>query len=160
MKTVIAPREAEALGTRIGRFDNPDKADADELNRAQFAEAMDVIELALAGNMSERFQSADDLAMAIENAFASGGRKQDQAKLALPLIAGLVGNDQFAARIPECFDQLDGVLDAFTLNHPRGLQNKDVIRSQVDFAAKIMGFLPCDGRRIFKVKNIGNNNRG
>ena len=50
----------------------------------------DVIELALAGNMSERFQSADDLAMAIENAFASGGRKQDQAKLALPLIAGLV----------------------------------------------------------------------
>ncbi len=41
------PREAEALGTKIGSFDNPDKAEADELNRAQFAEAMDVIQLAL-----------------------------------------------------------------------------------------------------------------
>ena len=41
------PREAEALGTRIGSFDNPDKAMADELNRKQFEEAMHVIRLAL-----------------------------------------------------------------------------------------------------------------
>jgi alkanesulfonate monooxygenase SsuD/methylene tetrahydromethanopterin reductase-like flavin-dependent oxidoreductase (luciferase family) len=37
------PREAEALGTRIGSFDNPDKADADRVNREVFDEAMDVI---------------------------------------------------------------------------------------------------------------------
>ena len=41
------PREAEALGTKIGSFDNPDKAAADELNREQFDEAMRVIRLAL-----------------------------------------------------------------------------------------------------------------
>ena len=41
------PREAETLGTRIGSFDNPDKAAADEFNRKQFDEAMQVIRLAL-----------------------------------------------------------------------------------------------------------------
>ena len=41
------PREAETLGTRIGSFDNPDKAAADELNRRQFDEAMEVILRAL-----------------------------------------------------------------------------------------------------------------
>ena len=41
------PREAESLGTMIGSFDNPEKADADEYNRKQFAEAVDVIRLAL-----------------------------------------------------------------------------------------------------------------
>ena len=41
------PREAETLGTKIGSFDNPDKAAADELNRKQFDEAMEVILLAL-----------------------------------------------------------------------------------------------------------------
>jgi alkanesulfonate monooxygenase SsuD/methylene tetrahydromethanopterin reductase-like flavin-dependent oxidoreductase (luciferase family) len=37
------PREAEALGTRIGSFDNPDKAEADRINREMFDEAMDVV---------------------------------------------------------------------------------------------------------------------
>lgn len=37
------PREAQSLGTQIGSFDNPDKAAADELNRKQFDEAMEVI---------------------------------------------------------------------------------------------------------------------
>ena len=41
------PREAQALGTDIGSFDNPDQAEADALNRKQFDEAMDVIQLAL-----------------------------------------------------------------------------------------------------------------
>ena len=41
------PREAETLGTRIGSFDNPDKAAADELNRRQFDEAMEVMVRAL-----------------------------------------------------------------------------------------------------------------
>ena len=41
------PREAETLGTQIGSFDNPDKAAADELNRNQFDEAMQVIRMAL-----------------------------------------------------------------------------------------------------------------
>ena len=41
------PREAETLGTKIGSFDNPDKALADELNRKQFDEAMQVIRMAL-----------------------------------------------------------------------------------------------------------------
>jgi len=41
------PREARALGTDIGSFDNPDQAAADALNRKQFDEAMDVIQLAL-----------------------------------------------------------------------------------------------------------------
>ena len=41
------PREAETLGTQIGSFDNPDKAAADELNRKQFDEAMQVIRMAL-----------------------------------------------------------------------------------------------------------------
>ena len=41
------PREAEPLGTRIGSFDNPDSVDADAHNRAQFAEAVDVMRLAL-----------------------------------------------------------------------------------------------------------------
>ena len=41
------PREAEPLGARIGSFDNPDAAAADESNRKQFDEAMQVIRLAL-----------------------------------------------------------------------------------------------------------------
>ncbi len=41
------PREAETLGTKIGSFDNPDKVAADDLNRKQFDEAMEVILLAL-----------------------------------------------------------------------------------------------------------------
>ncbi len=41
------PREAEVLGTKIGSFDNPDMAVADEFNRRQFDEAMQVIRLAL-----------------------------------------------------------------------------------------------------------------
>ena len=41
------PREAETLGSVIGSFDNPDKAEADRINRQQFDEAMDVIRLAL-----------------------------------------------------------------------------------------------------------------
>jgi len=41
------PREAQSLGTDIGSFDNPDKAEADAQNRKQFDEAMDVIQLAL-----------------------------------------------------------------------------------------------------------------
>lgn len=41
------PREAENLGTKIGSFDNPDKADADRLNRQQFEEAVEVVHLAL-----------------------------------------------------------------------------------------------------------------
>jgi len=41
------PREAETLGTQIGSFDNPDKVAADELNRKQFDEAMEVILRAL-----------------------------------------------------------------------------------------------------------------
>ena len=48
------PREAQTLGTRIGSFDNPDKAADDEFNRAQFDEAMEVIRLAFA-NESFRF---------------------------------------------------------------------------------------------------------
>jgi alkanesulfonate monooxygenase SsuD/methylene tetrahydromethanopterin reductase-like flavin-dependent oxidoreductase (luciferase family) len=41
------PREAQSLGTDIGSYDNPDQKAADELNRKQFDEAMDVIQLAL-----------------------------------------------------------------------------------------------------------------
>ncbi len=41
------PREAEVLGSKIGSFDNPDMANADEFNRRQFDEAMQVIRLAL-----------------------------------------------------------------------------------------------------------------
>lgn len=41
------PREAETLGSKIGSFDNPDAMPADEFNRKQFDEAMQVIQLAL-----------------------------------------------------------------------------------------------------------------
>jgi alkanesulfonate monooxygenase SsuD/methylene tetrahydromethanopterin reductase-like flavin-dependent oxidoreductase (luciferase family) len=41
------PREAQALGTVIGSYDNPDKADADRINRQTFAESIDVILAAL-----------------------------------------------------------------------------------------------------------------
>lgn len=41
------PREAEVMGSKIGSFDNPDQAAADELNRKQFDEGMQVIRLAL-----------------------------------------------------------------------------------------------------------------
>ncbi len=41
------PREAETLGAQIGSFDNPDKAEADRLNRAQFDEAMQIIRMSL-----------------------------------------------------------------------------------------------------------------
>ncbi|MEM9514720.1 MAG: LLM class flavin-dependent oxidoreductase [Actinomycetota bacterium] len=41
------PRESENLGSKVGSFDNPDMAAADDFNRAQFAEALDVIRLAL-----------------------------------------------------------------------------------------------------------------
>ena len=37
------PREAQALGTVIGSFDNPDKVEADNHNREQFEEAMEVM---------------------------------------------------------------------------------------------------------------------
>ncbi len=37
------PREAQALGTVIGSFDNPDKVEADTQNREQFEEAMEVM---------------------------------------------------------------------------------------------------------------------
>ncbi len=47
------PREAENLGTKIGSFDNPDAAAADEVNRKQFEEAVEVMRLALDnGNFS------------------------------------------------------------------------------------------------------------
>lgn len=41
------PREAEVLGAKIGSFDNPDMAAADDINRAMFDEGMQVIKLAL-----------------------------------------------------------------------------------------------------------------
>ena len=41
------PREAENLGTKIGSLDNPDRAAADDFNRQQFDEAMEVIRRAL-----------------------------------------------------------------------------------------------------------------
>ena len=41
------PREAENLGSKIGSFDNPDQAAADEFNRKQSAEALEVVRLAL-----------------------------------------------------------------------------------------------------------------
>ncbi|MCP4225886.1 MAG: LLM class flavin-dependent oxidoreductase, partial [Actinomycetia bacterium] len=41
------PREAENLGTKIGSFDNPDQIAADEYNRRQFDEAMQVMQMAL-----------------------------------------------------------------------------------------------------------------
>ena len=37
------PREAESLGTKIGSFDNPDAVDANDLNRKQFNESIEVI---------------------------------------------------------------------------------------------------------------------
>ena len=37
------PREAEPLGTFVGSFDNPDKAEADRINREVFDESLDVI---------------------------------------------------------------------------------------------------------------------
>jgi alkanesulfonate monooxygenase SsuD/methylene tetrahydromethanopterin reductase-like flavin-dependent oxidoreductase (luciferase family) len=40
------PREAETLGTKIGSFDNPERADADTLNREMFDEAVEVMRLA------------------------------------------------------------------------------------------------------------------
>ncbi len=52
------PREAENLGTKIGSFDNPDAAAADELNRHQFEEALQVMRLALD---HERFSFTGDV---------------------------------------------------------------------------------------------------
>ena len=52
------PREAEPLGTHIGSQDNPDAIEADRLNRKQFDEAMEVIQLAL---NNERFKFKGEL---------------------------------------------------------------------------------------------------
>ena len=41
------PREAQPLGTMVGSFDNPDRAEADRINREMMDEAMDVIIAAL-----------------------------------------------------------------------------------------------------------------
>jgi alkanesulfonate monooxygenase SsuD/methylene tetrahydromethanopterin reductase-like flavin-dependent oxidoreductase (luciferase family) len=41
------PRESEALGSKIGSFDNPDQVSDDAFNRRQFDEAMEVITMAL-----------------------------------------------------------------------------------------------------------------
>jgi alkanesulfonate monooxygenase SsuD/methylene tetrahydromethanopterin reductase-like flavin-dependent oxidoreductase (luciferase family) len=41
------PREQENFGSKIGSFDNPDKAEADEFNRKQFDEATQVLRMAL-----------------------------------------------------------------------------------------------------------------
>ncbi len=40
------PREAQALGSQVGSFDNPDMVDADTFNREQFEEAVAVIRAA------------------------------------------------------------------------------------------------------------------
>ncbi len=69
----------------VGRYDLPSAVRKDVP-----AELDDVIELALSGSASERFQSADDMAMAIESAFAAGGRNEDKAKTARPIILALV----------------------------------------------------------------------
>lgn len=52
------PREQENFGSRIGSFDNPDKADADAFNRKQFAEGVDVVRRALD---NERFSYHGDI---------------------------------------------------------------------------------------------------
>ena len=52
------PREAEPLGTKIGSFDNPDMVDADTINRAQFDEAVEVMQRAL---NNERFSFHGDI---------------------------------------------------------------------------------------------------
>lgn len=52
------PREAEPLGTFIGSQDNPNAIEADRLNRQQFDEAMEVIDLAL---NNERFSYKGDI---------------------------------------------------------------------------------------------------
>ena len=49
------PREAQSLGTVVGSWDNPDKAEADRINREIMDEAMDVITRAL-DNESFSFQ--------------------------------------------------------------------------------------------------------
>ena len=41
------PREAQSLGTVVGSWDNPDRAEADQINREVMDEAMAIIELAL-----------------------------------------------------------------------------------------------------------------
>ncbi len=41
------PREAQTLGSQVGSFDNPDRAEADRINREMMDESMDVILLAL-----------------------------------------------------------------------------------------------------------------
>jgi alkanesulfonate monooxygenase SsuD/methylene tetrahydromethanopterin reductase-like flavin-dependent oxidoreductase (luciferase family) len=41
------PRESENMGSLVGSFDNPDKVEADNLNRLQFDEAVEVMRLAL-----------------------------------------------------------------------------------------------------------------
>jgi alkanesulfonate monooxygenase SsuD/methylene tetrahydromethanopterin reductase-like flavin-dependent oxidoreductase (luciferase family) len=41
------PREAQSLGTLVGSWDNPDKAEADRINREVMEEAMTIITLAL-----------------------------------------------------------------------------------------------------------------
>jgi alkanesulfonate monooxygenase SsuD/methylene tetrahydromethanopterin reductase-like flavin-dependent oxidoreductase (luciferase family) len=41
------PREAQSLGTVVGSWDNPDKAEADRINREVMEEAMSIITLAL-----------------------------------------------------------------------------------------------------------------
>ena len=69
----------------VGRYELPST-----LRKDVPAGLDDVIELALAGSPYERFQSADDLAMAIEHAFASDGRKEDKALNARPLMLVLV----------------------------------------------------------------------
>jgi formylglycine-generating enzyme required for sulfatase activity len=70
----------------VGRYELP-SALRDDVP----AELDEVVELALAGDSRERFQSADDLAMAIEQAFTAGGRKEDKAKMARPLMLALLG---------------------------------------------------------------------
>ena len=52
------PREAENLGTKIGSFDNPDAVAADDLNRRQFEEAVEIVRLALD---NERFSFKGDI---------------------------------------------------------------------------------------------------
>ncbi len=52
------PREQENFGSKIGSFDNPDKADADDFNRKQFEEATTVLRLALD---NERFSFSGDV---------------------------------------------------------------------------------------------------
>ena len=78
--------------------------------------------------------------------------------IVISFVTGGVGDDQFGFGA-KATDELDGVFDSFSFDHPRGLQNEQFIALQSQGFADISSVVIYRGWGIFKIHHIGNHGR-